>query len=90
VDFAESAASSGKIVIISALSGTFERKPFNDVLDLVPKCEKVKQLQAICRICQGSASFTLRTVTDDRLEVIGGSEMYIPVCRECFNFKTNQ
>lgn len=42
VDFAETAANLGKIVIISALSGTFERKPFKDVLDLIPKCEKVK------------------------------------------------
>lgn len=44
VHFAENAASKGKVVIISALSGTFLRKPFNDVLDLIPKCEKIKQL----------------------------------------------
>lgn len=89
VHFAENAASKGKVVIISALSGTFLRKPFNDVLDLIPKCEKIKQLQAICKICNAPACFTLRTTVDDRVEVIGGGEMYMPVCRECFNFKTH-
>lgn len=42
VDFAENAALNGKIVIISALSGSAFRQPFNDVLDLIPKCEKIK------------------------------------------------
>ena len=27
---------------------------------------------------------------DDAIELIGGTEMYMPVCRECFVFKTNQ
>jgi hypothetical protein len=90
VDFAETASNHGKIVIISALSGTFERKPFKDVLDLIPKCEKIKQLTAICKICQGVACFSLRTVSDNRTELIGGGDMYMPVCRECFNFKMNE
>lgn len=90
VTFAEDAASEGKIVIMSVLSGTSFRKPFNDVLDLIPKCEKIKQLNAICKICSSSASFTLRTSVDERVELIGGGDLYMPVCRECFNFKTNQ
>ena len=75
---------------MSALSGTSFRKPFNDILDLIPKCEKIKQLNAICKICSSTASFTLRTTVDDRVELIGGTDMYMPVCRECFNFKTQQ
>jgi thymidine kinase len=90
VSFSENAASEGKIVIMSVLSGTSFRKPFNDVLELIPKCEKIKQLNAICKICSSSASFTLRTTVDDRVELIGGGDLYMPVCRECFNFKTHQ
>jgi thymidine kinase len=90
VAFAELAASEGKIVIMSVLSGTSFRKPFNDVLDLIPKCEKVKQLQAICKICSHPASFTLRTTACDTIELIGGGDIYMPVCRECFNYKTQQ
>ena len=77
MDFAETASNHGKIVIISALSGTFERKPFKDVLDLIPKCEKIKQLTAICKICQGVACFSLRTVSDSRTELIGGGDRNI-------------
>lgn len=87
---AELMAANGKIVIMSALSGTFQRKPFSDVLDLIPKAEKIKYLNAICKICSGSAAFSMRTVLDDRVELIGGEDAYIPVCRECFNFKTRQ
>jgi hypothetical protein len=75
---------------MSVLSGTSFRKPFNDVLDLIPKCEKVKQLQAICKICSYPASFTLRTTASEEIELIGGGDLYMPVCRECFNFKTQQ
>ena len=73
---------------MSVLSGSSFRKPFNDVLDLIPKCEKVKQLHAICKVCNYPASFTLRTTVSDQIELIGGGELYMPVCRECFNFKT--
>lgn len=44
VTFAENAAEHGKIVITSALGGSSFREPFNSILDLVPKCEKIKQL----------------------------------------------
>lgn len=83
-------ASQGKIVIMSALSGSFQRKPFNNVLDLIPKAEKIKYLNAICKVCSAPAAFSMRTVLDDRVELIGGEDAYIPVCRECFNFKTRQ
>lgn len=75
---------------MSVLGGTSFRKPFNDVLDLVPKCEKIKQLSAICKICYHNASFSLRTCTDDNIELIGGEDLYMPVCRECFVYRTQQ
>lgn len=52
VEFSEKAAENGKIVIISALGGTYLREGFNSILDLVPKAEKIKQLHAICKLCQ--------------------------------------
>lgn len=51
VSFCEMAAHSGKIVIISALGGTYQREGFNSILDLLPKAEKIKQLHAICKLC---------------------------------------
>ena len=88
VEFAEAAAQAGKIVIISALGATYLREGFNSILELVPKAEKIKQLHAICKLCFHQASFTLRTSKDDSLELIGGGEAYMPVCRECYLHQT--
>jgi len=51
VEFCENAAHAGKIVIVSALGGTYQREGFNSILDLVPKAEKIKNLHAICKLC---------------------------------------
>ncbi len=78
-------ANAGKIVIISGLSGTFQRKPFGPILELIPLAEQITKLSAACRICYRVADFTQRIVEREEIELIGGSESYIPVCRECFN-----
>jgi thymidine kinase len=41
-------ANKNKIVIIAALDGTFQRKPFGNILNLIPKAEKVTKLNAVC------------------------------------------
>jgi len=74
-----------KIVIVAGLDATFERKPFNQILELLPVAESVVKLSAVCVKCTGNASFTRRKVSSGQLELIGGQEMYEPVCRECFN-----
>ena len=45
VEYAERWANEGKIVIIAALDGTFQRKPFKSILELIPLAEEV------CPIC---------------------------------------
>lgn len=85
VPVCEEAANKGKIVIVSALDGTFQRKPFGAVLDLVPKAEVVSKLTAVCMICFRDAAFSKRIVQcGSEVEVIGGTDKYISVCRECF------
>ena len=90
VEFAETAANSGKVVILSALNGTYEKKGWDNILRLIPLCEKVKQLSAICKICSANASFTFRTVAGSSQELIGGADMYMPLCRECFQYKSTK
>jgi hypothetical protein len=60
----------------------------------MPLAEKVKNLSAICKVCGAGAAFTFKFVvqaklTDQNIE-IGGSDLYMPLCRECFNEKTIQ
>jgi thymidine kinase len=83
VEFAELYANAGKIVIISSLGGTFHREPWKPILQLIPKCEKVKKLTAICKLCKKSASFTFRTASEEDKCLLGGADKYMPVCREC-------
>lgn len=84
VQFCEEMANKGKVLVIAALDGTFQRKPFGSVLDLVPMAEDVIKLSAVCMQCHRPASFTKRTVNDTAVEVIGGADKYISVCRSCF------
>lgn len=70
-------------MIIAALDATFQRKPF-DVVQLLPIAEKVTKLSAVCAVCAMDAAFTQRTIESSEVELIGGNELYRPVCRKCF------
>lgn len=87
------AANNGKIVILSSLNGQFIQKPFPNIAMLIPLCEKVKKLSSICKLCNHNANFTFRTAAVDSADqdsLIGGAEAYIPLCRECLNFKNKE
>ncbi|KPA78300.1 putative mitochondrial thymidine kinase [Leptomonas pyrrhocoris] len=85
VDFCNTAADAGKIVMVSALDGDYRRRPFGQICELIPYCESVDKLSAVCMIChERPASFTRRTVHAEQLELIGGADMYIATCRECY------
>ena len=85
VEFSEKFANEGKIIVIAALDGSFERKRFGNVIDLIPMAERVVKLDAVCIDCKEPASFTKRLIESMETEVIGGAEIYKPVCRQCFN-----
>jgi len=55
-------ANKNKIVLIAALDGTFERKPFGNIISLIPLAEKVLKLNAVCVYCANEAAFTKRIV----------------------------
>ena len=75
---------------MSALNGTWQKTGWENILELIPLCEKVKKLSAICKICSMNANFTFRTCSGSSQEMIGGSEIYMPLCRECYNEKSKQ
>jgi thymidine kinase len=51
VDVAEELANKGIVVIVAALDSTFQRKPFGNIINLVPLAEKVYKLTAVCVYC---------------------------------------
>ena len=84
VEFCEEQANKGKGVLVSALDGTFMRSPFGRILELVPLAESVTKLSAICMLCHKDAAFSKRLGAEKEVEVIGGSDKYIAVCRKCY------
>jgi len=86
VSWCENMANKGKIVLVAALDGTFQRKPFSDILNLVPLAEEVTKLSAVCMNCFQDASFSKRISSGDgeTVEVIGGADKYMAVCRSCY------
>lgn len=90
-DIAEAAdalANQGKIVVVSALDGAFDRKPFSCIVNLIPLAESVDKLTAVCKLCFRTAHFSKRTTSDTCVQLIGGKDMYIPVCRACYHKPT--
>lgn len=85
VPFAEQMADKGKIIIVAALDGDFQRKSFGDILGLVPLAESIDKLKAVCMMCFQDASFTKRKGSETEIEVIGGQEMYLAACRACYS-----
>ncbi|XP_022611174.1 thymidine kinase, cytosolic [Seriola dumerili] len=84
VEFCEEMANLGKTVIVAALDGTFQRKPFGKILNLVPLAESVVKLHAVCMQCYKEAAYTKRLGAEKELEVIGGADKYQAVCRRCY------
>lgn len=40
--------------------------------------------------CYKDAAFTKRLSTDTKVEVIGGADKYMSVCRDCYNLSSVQ
>jgi thymidine kinase len=84
-EFCDKWASSGLQVIVTALDGTYQRKIFGRIGDLLPFCEYITKLQAVCIKCRyNNASFTYRTSGETSVKDIGGSDKYKALCRSCF------
>ena len=89
VEFCEAAAETGKTVLVAALDGTYQRKGFSNILELIPLAEHVSKLTAVCMLCFGEGAFTKRISNDEGVEVIGGADKYMAVCRSCHKSPIN-
>ena len=78
--------SENKQIYIAGLDGDFNREKFGEILDLIPYCDKVEKLSALCSLCKNgnNAIFSLR-MTEEKEQTIIGSDNYKPVCRKCRN-----
>jgi len=80
-----------KKVYICGLDGDFKRDKFGSILDLVPYCDKITKLQSLCSKCKNGkpAIFSHRLTREDS-QILIGSDIYIPLCRNCYLTETRE
>lgn len=72
-----------KMFYVSGLDGTSDQLPWS-WLCIIPLADKVKKISAYCTKCpeRVKAPFTRCKIHKDHIELIGGDDMYYPVCRK--------
>jgi len=95
-EICQSLKKEGKIVLVAALDGNYERKPFKKILDVVPIADMTeKQHGSPCKDCEGDgregvaaysyliSSGNGQAHSGDQL-IIGDGDKFVPVCRRCY------
>ena len=74
----------GKHLVVVGLSGDFSRKPFGHTLELVPFCDKLTKLTALCRLCGDGtpALFSHRRSHETSVVAVGAEGSYDALCRK--------
>ncbi|KAK9991757.1 hypothetical protein SO802_026742 [Lithocarpus litseifolius] len=80
-DFCHEAADhDGKRVLLMMNINIFDRRSFGSLLDRIPLADFVIKLTACCELCGKRAFFTLTKREETQTELIGGADVYKPVC----------
>ena len=71
-----------KSITVISLDGDFQRNIFGHVFDLIPYCDNVIKLKALCKLCSDgtNALFTSR-ISNENQQVVIGVDNYLPLCR---------
>ena len=76
----------GKDVIVVGLDGDSDRKPFGQMLELVPMADEILRLTSLCKRCgDGSPalfSALVRGATKTAQIFVGANDMYEAMCRK--------
>ncbi len=78
-------ADKGVRVIVAGLDMDFQGKPFGPMPQLLASAEYVTKVHAICVDCGQLAYVSHRTVANENLVLLGETDNYKPLCRQCFN-----
>ena len=74
-----------KKVYVCGLDGDFKRHKFGELLDLIPYSDSIIKLKGNCNYCSNEAIFTSRVNESTNQVVIGGTDIYVALCRQCYN-----
>ncbi|MCK5066245.1 MAG: thymidine kinase [Bacteroidales bacterium] len=85
VDVCNQLADQGARVIIAGLDMDYKGIPFGPMPGLMSIAEYVTKVHAICVRCGNLAQYTHRLSEDDKLIVLGETDIYEPLCRVCYS-----
>lgn len=84
VDVCNTLAYNGVRVIVAGLDMDFKGVPFGPMPALCAIADDVTKVHAICVKCGRIAYISHRTVADDNRVLLGETQQYEPLCRECY------
>ena len=75
-----------KNVIVLGLDGDSNRNNFGDIHRLLPLCDDIIKLKALCSICNNGSLgiFSKKILSSDSQVDVGSVNKYISVCRRCY------
>ena len=85
VEVCNQLAYKGVRVIVAGLDMDYRGAPFGPMPRLMSIAEYVTKVHAICVRCGTLAQYTHRLSEDDKLIVLGETDIYEPLCRVCFS-----
>ncbi len=83
-------ANSGRRVIVAGLDMDYNGRPFGPMPNILAIAEYVTKVKAICVECSSLAHFSHRLSDSEEVVMLGETKEYVPLCRCCFNNRTNE
>lgn len=84
VDVCNILANRGLRVVVAGLDTDFRGVPFGPIPALMATAEYVTKVHAICVRCGCLANHSHRTSEDEKIVVLGETDIYEPLCRKCY------
>jgi thymidine kinase len=74
-----------KNVVVIGLDGDSNREHFGQIHKLIPLCDDVVKLKALCSKCKdGTPGIFSKKLSNSSTKIEVGSSCYIAVCRKCY------
>lgn len=90
IDVVNELANKGIRVIIAGLDMDYKGVPFGPMPALMAIADDVYKAHAICVHCGNLANYSHRLVDSDKRVLLGETEKYEPLCRECYRKATGE
>ena len=78
-----------KKVYVCGLDGDFRRREFGSILKIIPLCDDVIKLKAICKSCKNKDGIFTFRISNEKEQLLLGTDEYMALCRKCYNPNEN-